>query len=272
MTKQNQQQKNLNEFRADIDKIDQKILNLLQERMQIVRNVAEFKKENNENFFIKSAREANMIKDLIKQSQDFLPCAISKIWRAIITSANMLEQPINALIFNPKKISDYQYLIKNYYLDILPITEFENIDNLFAQIDKNKAQIAVFPALDFTQNWWLDLANNKPDLKIFAKIPFLKDENSNHQLFLSAIKQPEESSSDNSLLVIEINKNFNENHLINAFENCAISAKILSNFSKETNVYLVETQGFFDLKNEKLINFCQEKISPIVKIIGHYPV
>ncbi len=275
MTKQNQQQKNLNEFRADIDKIDQKILNLLQERMQIVRNVAKFKEKNNEKFFIKSAREANMVKDLIKQSQsfstDFSPCAIIKIWRAIITSANLLEQPIKALIFNPKNIADFKYLVKSYYLDVLPIVEFENINNLDKNLEKNQAQIVIFPALDFAQNWWLNLANNKFGLKIFAKIPFLKDENSNHQLFLSAIKQPEESGSDNSLLVIEINKNFNENHLINAFENCAISAKILDNFSSENHFYLVETKGFFDFGNEKLINFSQEKISPIVKIIGYYP-
>jgi chorismate mutase len=56
----------LEDFRSKIDVIDNKIINLLKSRMAIVARVAEFKKSNNYKFFIRSAREADMIKDLQK--------------------------------------------------------------------------------------------------------------------------------------------------------------------------------------------------------------
>lgn len=278
MTKENQQQKNLNDFRLEIDKIDQKILQLLQERVQVVKKVAKFKEENKEKFFIKSAREADMIKNLIKLDTGFSKSAILKIWRTIITSANLLEQPIRAVICNPENIADYKYLVKSYYLDILPIIELESANNVILEIEKNPEQVAVFPVPTenkVEENWWLNLANNKFGLKIFAKIPFIHDEELNHELFLSAVKKPEKSSADNSLMVVEINKSFGKNDLIRSINNCKISAKILKSFSAkqygEIEFYLVETDGFYDLHDEKLINLCKEKISPFIRIIGYYP-
>ena len=46
---ENQQNKNLNFFRSQIDEIDLKILELLGQRMEIVKNVALLKKDNNVN-------------------------------------------------------------------------------------------------------------------------------------------------------------------------------------------------------------------------------
>ena len=68
---ENQHNKNssttLQDLRSEIDKIDNQMIELLGQRMAIVSRVGELKKNNNEKFFIKSNREADMIKDLIKK-------------------------------------------------------------------------------------------------------------------------------------------------------------------------------------------------------------
>ena len=125
----NKNEISLNSFRAEIDKIDGDIIKLLKQRMQVIERVAQFKRSAGENFFIKSAREADMIKDLIAQFPQFPRSAIIKIWRAIITSANLDEQKVAALIYNPKNLPDYKYLLREYYLDILPIFEFKNFND-----------------------------------------------------------------------------------------------------------------------------------------------
>jgi chorismate mutase len=59
-------QKTLNLFRQDIDQIDHQIIALLEERMEIISQVGELKKSNKEKFFIRSSREADMIKKPFK--------------------------------------------------------------------------------------------------------------------------------------------------------------------------------------------------------------
>jgi chorismate mutase len=103
-------------LRNKIDKIDKKILQSLQKRMLIVKDVKLLKEKYHNNFFIKSAREADMIKNLIAKMQlnhhqlelPLLPIdCIVDIWRKIISSANFIEQKLNIAIFKDKFISSY---------------------------------------------------------------------------------------------------------------------------------------------------------------------
>lgn len=259
---QNKNETSLNSFRAEIDKIDGDIIKLLKQRMQVITRVADFKKNVGEKFFIKSAREADMLKDLYSQFPQFPKSAITKIWRAIITSANLYEQPISALIYNPKNLADYKYLLREYYLDILPIFEFKNFAEIIENLEKKPAQIAAFPAAkNELENWWIDFAQNKIGLKIFAKI----ENNFGHEIFLSAIKEQEKSSADNSLLVVEVEE---KNHLnvLALFENNKIPAKILA--SKD-EIYLLEIDGFYTESDAIFKNF--EHTFEIFTVIGNYP-
>jgi len=258
----NKNETSLNLFRTEIDKIDSDIIKLLKQRMQVISRVAQFKKSVGEKFFIKSAREADMVKDLIAQFPDFPASAISKIWRAIITSANLHEQPISALIYNPKNLPDYKYLVREYYLNILPIFEFKNFVQIIENLEKKPAQIVAFPASEASlEDWWIDFAKNKIGLKIFAKIK----NNFEHELFLSAIKQQEKSSADKSLLVIEIEKGDHLN-AVALMENNKIPAKILAS---KNEIYLLELDGFYDNEDRRFDNF--KKTCTIFSIIGNYP-
>jgi chorismate mutase len=167
-------------LREDIDKIDDQIISLLQARMEIVSKVGEFKKVNQEKFFIRSNREADMIKDLVAKSRGSLSAiTVISIWRKIITAANMHEQPLAIAICNPQKLPDYAYLVKSYYNDLVPICDFDNAKNTILELEKGEAQIAIFadPQFDNNQkseNWWIDLAKKCDDLQVFAKIPFVE--------------------------------------------------------------------------------------------------
>jgi chorismate mutase len=287
---ENQQNKNLNYFRIQIDEIDKKILELLRERMQIVKNVASLKKNNNEKFYIKSSREADMIKNLVKEGLDHFPkSTIINIWRKIITTANMSEQPIKIAIHNPKNISDYNYIIKNYYLDEVPTLNFDSINNVVSELENQNCQIGVFalPDKNFEnekkedtkENWWISLANNKSGIKVFAKIPFIefdqKDKNFNPiNLVAVAIKEPEKSSDDNTLICIETPKEINKYSLQNEFKNYNIDGKILKSVQliqfEGIRFHLVEINGFIDEQDENLIKFSSSKFKPFIKILGHF--
>lgn len=272
---QNQANKELEKLRVKIDEIDDKIIKLLNDRMEIVDEVGKLKENNGEKFFVRSAREADMIRDLIaKNSGKFPNKDIVNIWRKIIAAANCFEQNLKIALCNPANIPDYKYLIKSYYNDEIEIVNFTSATSAIASLEQNKTQIAIFALpndLDEAKDWWIALANNQVGLKIYTQIPFLG--NGEFRLVACGIKEAEPSQKDSSLAVVEINRQYSKSSLIKALEESNIEAKIL----KETKLaqiddaifYLLEINGFAQESDEKIQNFTANQIKPYVKIIGH---
>jgi chorismate mutase len=287
---ENQQNKQLASFREQINEIDLKIFTLLKDRMAIIKDVGELKKSYNEKFYIRSNREADMIKNLVNLSENKFPeSAIINIWRKIITTANISEQALKIAIHNPKNISDYVYLTREYYNNDVPIVNYDSSNSVVSDLENNNAQIGIFALPnsnddgdkkeDTAENWWISLANNRIGLKIFAKIPFVefeqKEKNFNSiQLVATAIKEPEKSSSDNTLITIETSKEISKSSILSALQEVGFEGKILKSAQiiqfDGIKFHLIELNGFY-LENDAIIKkFSQTKIKPFVKVLGHF--
>ena len=100
----------------------------------------------------------------------------------------MHEQPLNIAIHNPKKVPDYAYLVKDYYNDEVPLSFHDSLATIVNEMEKGETQIGIFalPKQDESHNsddnWWINLANNKLGIKIYAKIPFI-DLGEKHKVF-----------------------------------------------------------------------------------------
>lgn len=281
---QNQENKDftqkLRECRDEIDAVDNEIINLLEKRLKIVGKVRNIKENNGEKFFIKSSREADMIKNLLEKAPKSMPkSAIISIWRKIITSSNMLEQPLKIAVFNPTKNVHYESLVQDYYADFVPLIHHDSVNNVVLEIEKNNAQIAVFALpcdKNEQNNWWINLANNKSGIKVFAKLPFLKSLDKDcAELVALAVKKPEKSSSDETLLCIETDKEISKSQILNALKENKIDGKILkSTTTKQVEnivFHLVELRRYFDEESPEIKNLSKSKIKPFVKILGCYP-
>lgn len=284
----------LNALRSDIDQIDDQIISLLGKRMEIIKKVGDLKKSNNEKFFIRSSREADMIKALIKKSDSaFSKATIANIWRKIITTANVEEQGLKVAIHNPKNISDYNYLVREYYNDAVPISTHDSVTGVIVELEKNEAQIGIFDISeqfstidqeehdrksDMNENWWISLANNRSGLKIFAKIPFVeyvdKQEADPISLVAVAIKESEKSAEDNTLLCVELSSEVSRSQFLSAFKEQGLNAKILKVVKihqvEKIVFYLVELSGFYVESDEVIKNFTKSKIKSYVKVLGSY--
>ncbi|MDX2082602.1 MAG: chorismate mutase [Rickettsiales bacterium] len=294
---ENQQNKSaevtLEMLRQDIDNIDNKIIALLNQRMKVIDRVGELKKNNHENFFIRAAREADMIKELIKKSDGNFPhSAIVGIWRKIIAAANMHEQKIKIALHNPKNIADYFYLLREYYFDAVPIYTHDSATNIVSDLEKNEAQIGVFALpknnnedfdkSDITENWWIGLANNKSGIKIFAKIPFLEVDNklgnndNKINLVALAIKAAERSKQDNSLFYLEVKKEISRSQVSEIFAKQNLTITILKSVKlpqiDDIIFYLIEVAGFFEDDSAAIKELKQSKIRPYIKVLGSYAV
>ncbi|MFT6332998.1 MAG: chorismate mutase [Lentimonas sp.] len=249
MSQNNSKQDKLLQLRSKIDQIDDSLIDLINQRIAVVKEVGVYKESINDKFFVRSAREADMIKDLIRKSNPAIPQAlIINIWRKMITCANVLEQNLQIALFNPDEIIDYQYLIKEYYGDFIAVKSFKNVQEVVDEIESGRSQIAIFALPEKQEiNWWSNLMN-QDQLKIYALIPLV--ENSGKKLVAAAIKAPEKSSEDFTLVVINSSEKLDEN-----------IGKILQ---KDGDEYLVQIDGFFELASEI------SSIYKNIKIIGHF--
>jgi chorismate mutase len=287
--KNNSAENSLGQLRQKIDEIDEKIISLLEQRMGVISQVGELKRNNNEKFFIRSNREADMIKDLVKKCGDIVPKAtIISIWRKIIAMANLHEQNLEIAIYNPKNLADYKYLVREYYDNLVLLHNFDSSNSVILALEKNQAQIAVFalPQVneeekksDIQEAWWIALANNKSGLKVFAKLPFFefadeKKDNGKFELVAVAAKEPEKSSQDNSLLCVEVTKEISKNQILAALKAQNLSAKILKIVTlsqvEGVNFLLIELDGFWLESDEAIKNFTKSAFKPYAKILGHF--
>lgn len=274
------------EYRSEIDRIDQKIIDLLNQRMNVVAKVGKYKEAIKDRLFIRSAREADMIKNLLKKADSSIPrSAIVAIWRKIIASANILEQDIKIAVQNPQRSPLYDHFIKEYYGDFIEVTDYASSTKIISEIENNSIQLGCFSTINESLNnddldhWWINIANNKKDLKVFAKIPFIeyeKDRNMIHDsLMVVAIKEPEQSTSDKTLLTIELEGESSQYGLQKALIDAGLDAKIIKNVKVKLipniTFYLVEVDGFFLADDDKFKELAAAKIKPHIKVIGHYP-
>jgi len=273
----NNKDNQLLQLRSRIDDIDNSLINLLNQRIEVIREVGDYKKSINENFFIKSAREADMIKRLLTKAHPSIPKSIIvNIWRKIITCSNVLEQNINIAIHNPEKIVDYQYLIREYYGDFVPLVFYDSTSHIISEIEKKECQIGIFALPDEAQkkieNWWINLANNQSGIKVFARIPML--DNSHHNLVAVAIKPPEKSNEDLTLLTAEVSSEFSRYQVAEALTIANLKFKILQSAQLERvhniTFYLIEIDGFFEEQSPEVMGLSCSTIKPFVKILGHF--
>ncbi len=280
---QNQENKKfkdkLLQFRQNIDQIDFEILDLLIKRADIVKDVKELKEQNNDKFFVKSAREADMIRNLIKKAEGKIPDQlILNIWRKIISFSNYFEQKINIALHNPMKNPEFERILRSYYNDYIPITEIDNPATIFKDLEQGKFQIAYFalPKDDEEQynKWWINLANNQSGIRVFVKIPLFKN-GFEYDLVGIAIKDDEQSDHDKSLLVIEQSKEFSYSNLEKLLTETFPDFKILkccdSDLNKNDRFYLVEIAQFIKNDDEKLKLLNSSKSKPFSRILGVYP-
>ena len=80
----------LKQLRDGIDEIDAQLLDLLSKRLDIVKKVGRYKDlhPSDSKVVIRPGREAQLFRKLIASNKDdYLPQALVKIWRGIISTA-----------------------------------------------------------------------------------------------------------------------------------------------------------------------------------------
>lgn len=161
----------LQKLREKIDKIDDTLVDLLNERARIVVEVGNIKK-NEKLEFHSPSREREIIERLIKRNIGPFPeDTLKAVYREILTSSLSLERPLKVAYLGPRATFTHMAGMQQFGLaaQYVPV---ESIKDIFSEVERGRADYGVVPIENSTEgvvNYTLDTFIDS-DLKIAAEV------------------------------------------------------------------------------------------------------
>ncbi len=138
---------NLEQVRIKIDRVDQDLLRLLNERADLVHHVGEIKRKEGLEIYAPD-REERLLKKLISLNQERkgrLPeKSIRAIYREIISAALALEQDLRISYLGPQGSWTHQAAISRFGNSVLYLPE-ASTEDVFERVALQEAEYAVLP-------------------------------------------------------------------------------------------------------------------------------
>lgn len=163
----------IQDLRSGIDNIDDRILELLNERSRIVLEVGRLKSGKNLDFHV-PGRERQIYERLLNQNPGPFPNdALKSVYREIISACLALESPMKVAFLGPKATFSHLATMHQFGLSAELIPQ-KSIPAVFEEVEKEKAIYGVVPVENSTEgvvSHTLDMFVES-GLKITAEIMF----------------------------------------------------------------------------------------------------
>ncbi|HEY7531967.1 MAG TPA: prephenate dehydratase [Nitrospiraceae bacterium] len=142
----------LSDYRKEIDRIDDEILRLLNERSKSVIEIGKLKKQKDADANLHTpAREAAIFERLTRQSQGPFPTeAIRAVYREIMSASLSLEGPQKVAYLGPRATFTHMACMQKFgsSAQYVPVT---SIKDVFSEVERGRAHFGVVPIENTTE-------------------------------------------------------------------------------------------------------------------------
>ena len=222
----------INRLRKKIDKIDLQILNLLNKRSKIAKNIGKEKKSKN---LFRPERQANILKNLLNHNNDLKPSSVLAFWRSIFLSQIDIQGGIKLIMSNSLMRTDIK-IVYDYFSHDVDIITINNTKKALEKLsnEKNMLLLLPYPRNNNDSKWW-----TRKELEKFyaiAALPF----------FIKKKKNP-------SLLIVSKYKPIIEKDCFVLYRSkYLLKEKNLTLETNSKNKYLYKSDGIIENKHLKL--------------------
>jgi chorismate mutase len=277
----NPQETAITDIRRQIDGLDDKIVELLIERIGMVARVGQIKTSAYPGRCpIRAGREADMVRRIIAKFQEsaFDPAAAAAIWRTLIGSSTCVESPLTVSVFAPMSDEALYWLGREYFGPTVTITRQPHVNRVISDVITDKTMIGIVPILESgdANGWWTNLLTGENPPKIFAHIPFVYSSAATPAAIAIARIEPESTDSDVSFFALDVDHNVSQSRLQQAFAQAKIGVRWVSILASgpSSRRHLIELQGFIRpddaLLKESLSSFGASMLQ--IHYLGAYAV
>lgn len=270
----------LDNVRREIDRIDEKLHDLLMQRAGLVERIANAKAPNG--VALRPGREASILRRLIARHQGPFPkSALVRIWREIMGALVGLQQPFTIAVYQPERGAGYIELARNHFGVVWPQIVHLTPGHVVRMVADGQASVGLVPipgAAD-AEPWWLALTSDAGNLpRVVARLPVLSPEAAAGrtdplEAFVVACREPEDTGDDRTLVAIETAPDISRDRLRAVFTsaNLDLAAMVATHRSEGVWRHLVELSGYVAGTDPRLAEMVQTK-DPVthVRVIGGY--
>ena len=155
--------KKIEDLRKEIDKIDEEILNLLNKRAELAKEIGDIKKKEGREIHVPE-RERKIFERLSKINKEkhgevFPTEAIFHIYREIISACLSLEKPLKVVYLGPKATFTHQAALEYFGFSAQYIS-CSTIRDVFLEVESGRADYGIVPVentIEGIVNYTLDM-------------------------------------------------------------------------------------------------------------------
>ena len=163
-------------LRRRIDEIDDRLQDLLVERIQIVSTVAAHKRNNHGVAAHQPAREAEIIRRLIERNQGaFPPATLVRMWRELLAATVRLQGEFTVAVYAPPGAQGFWDMARDHYGSHTLMLPYRTTSQVISAVTDGQAAVGVLPMPpeDDPDPWWRNLLSTDGKTPhVIARLPF----------------------------------------------------------------------------------------------------
>ena len=141
----------LEQLRAQIDEIDQKILALISERANCASEVADVKALDGDTTYYRPEREAQVLRRVMEQNKGPLGNEeMARLFREIMSACLALEKPVNVAYLGPEGTFTQEATLKHFGHGAVTVS-MNAIDEVFREVAAGAVNYGVVPVENSTE-------------------------------------------------------------------------------------------------------------------------
>ncbi len=204
-------------LRAELDRIDNTIHDLLIERAHVVEKVAQSGKPA----AFRPGREADIVRRLVGRHTGSLPAqALFRMWRELLAGTTGMQSKVTVAVAETGPGAVLTQLAREHFGTMTPLRTHGSPAQALNEVSSGAATVAILPVPTEADNtrddWWATLATRSPRLHVIARLPFWTARAEGApaaQALVVASAAPDASAADRSFLVVELDNDVSRDRL-----------------------------------------------------------
>ena len=274
-------QSDLEELRRRLDAIDDRLQDLLIERLEIVSRVATEKRDGGVPPHV-PAREAQILRRLVARQGDTFPVGpLVRIWRELLGATTRAQGPFAIGVYAPPETPGIWDIARDHYGSHAPMTVFPSTFQLIRAVTDRRVAVGVLPVPQDGDSdpWWMHLLSPDADTpRVIGRLPFGPRGNARSTTddALAIGYGPQQpSSADRTLLATENAVDISHGRFATAFSAVGMTCTLIASCGQSgaTNT-LIEIEGFVTLSDPRVVKLRDRLGADLHRLlaIGSYAV
>lgn len=268
----------LDALRAEIDEIDNALLDLLQRRGEVARAIRDAKGPAGGIF--RPGREAAVLRRLLARHRGSLPkAAVVRLWREIFAAATSLQGRFAVAVHSSDGDQALRTLARDHFGSLTPIAPFSSALGVVRAVTEGEATVGVFPLPqgDDREPWWPHLARvASATPRVVARLPFAAQAGSGAEALVIALSPVEASGHDCGYLIAESDDQLSRSALRGLLTACDLVVRDIQVVDQGGGRWLnlIEVEGLLPADDRRLTRFVDRGEAVIHQIwpLGGYAV